>query len=151
MTASILHPVRATFRAVAVTVVPETASLSPDAWLELEGVVMGATGSRPVALQRQLVSFIRLIEWLPVARFGSRFSRLGAERRVHVLSKLQNAPLLLIRRGFWGLRTLVYMGYYTRPDIQAGLGYRADARGWSARRTTGEARNATQPEQNHAP
>ena len=151
MTAAILHPVRATFRAVAMTVVPETTSLGPDAWLELESVVQRAIGSRPVALQRQLVSFLRLIEWLPVARFGSRFSRLDQDRRVQVLTKLQNAPLLRIRRGFWGLRTLVHMGYYTRSDVQAALGYRADPRGWSARRTREELRRATRTERNDAP
>jgi hypothetical protein len=138
MTASILHPVLATFRTVAVTVVPEAASLSPEGWLELEGVVHRAIASRPAALQRQLVRFLRLVEWLPVARFGSRFSRLGADDRVRVLTKLQNAPLPAVRRGLWGLRTLVFMGYYTRPDVQAAIGYRADRRGWSARRETGE-------------
>jgi hypothetical protein len=44
------------------------------------------------------------------------------------------------------VRTLVFMGYYTREDVQGALGYRAHADGWSARRTTGEMRAvATEP------
>jgi hypothetical protein len=43
-------------------------------------------------------------------------------------------PALLLRRGSWGLRTLVLMGYYGRPDAKQEIGYRADPRGWEARR-----------------
>jgi hypothetical protein len=39
----------------------------------------------------------------------------------------------LIRRGVWGLRTLVLMGCYTRAEMMDGIGYRAHARGWAAR------------------
>ena len=140
MTPSVLRPVEATFRAVAVTVVPETSSLRPEVWSELERVVEDAIARRPVVLQRQLVSFLRLIEYLPLARYGRRFSRLSPARRTRVLDQLQNAPVLLLRRGFWGLRTLVFMGFYTRADVQHAIGYRAHADGWSARRTgrTGE-------------
>ena len=42
--------------------------------------------------------------------------------------------MLAVRRGFWGLRTLVFMGYYARPEAAAAIGYRADVRGWEARR-----------------
>ena len=51
-----------------------------------------------------------------------------------MLETLQDAPVLLLRRGIWGLRTLAFMGYYTRPDAQRAIGYRADPRGWEARR-----------------
>ena len=42
--------------------------------------------------------------------------------------------MLLFRRGVWGLRTLVMMGWYTNPSVIAALGYRASAAGWEARR-----------------
>jgi hypothetical protein len=146
MTASILQPVQPTFRAVAETVVPATSALRPEAWQELQQTVERALALRPVAMQRQLVTFLRLIEWLPFVRYGSRFSHLNPKRRVHVLTKLQNAPSLLIRRGFWGLRTLVMMGYYTRADVQQAIGYRAHPNGWSARRTGTTGEHAAVPE-----
>ena len=46
------------------------------------------------------------------------------------MGALERAPFRLIRRGVWGLRTLVLMGYYTQPEVIAGLGYRADRAGW---------------------
>lgn len=104
------------------------------AWVELEAIVSDALASRPAKLQRQLLLFIRIVEWLPLARFGRRFTRLGASRRIRVLRSLQNAPVLLLRRGCWGLRTLILMGFYGRQDAQREIGYRADARGWEARR-----------------
>ncbi len=142
MIGSILLPVRATFRAVAETVVPETSSLGPDAWNELERTVEQMLASRPVATQRQLVTFLRVIEFLPMLRHLRRFTRLAPVERVTVLTRLQDSPHLLLRRGFWGLRTLIFMGYYTRADVQVALGYRPHANGWSARRTTGEMRAA---------
>jgi hypothetical protein len=47
---------------------------------------------------------------------------------------MQYSPIPLLRRGVWGLRTLVFLGYYTRPEVQMTLGYRASARGWVTRR-----------------
>jgi hypothetical protein len=47
---------------------------------------------------------------------------------------MQYSPLPLLRRGVWGLRTLVFLGYYARADVQTTLGYRATGRGWMARR-----------------
>lgn len=131
---SVLAAVRPAFRAIATTVVPEAASLDADGWMELERIVEQALASRPPRLQRQLVILIRAIEWLPLLRYGRRFTQLEGERRARVLVALQESPLLLLRRGFWGLRTLALMGYYARPAAAASIGYRADPRGWEARR-----------------
>lgn len=140
MSGSILLPVRATFRAVAVTVVPEASSLGPDAWAEMERVVEQSLAARPASMQRQLITFLRVIEYMPLLRYLRRFTSLSPERRLIVLTGLQNSGRLLFRRGFWGLRTLIYLGYYTRDDVQGALGYRAHRNGWSARRITGEMR-----------
>jgi hypothetical protein len=129
----LLEPVRTAFRAIAETIVPEAASLDAAAWSQLEGIVEAALAERPRRLQRQLLLLIRGLETLPRVRFGQPLSALDAARRARVLAWLQDAPVLLLRRGFWGLRTLVLMGYYARPGIATELGYRADPRGWEAR------------------
>lgn len=134
MSESLLAPVQATFRAVAETVVPETASLGPEEWREVCAVVERALAARPEQTRGQLVSFLRLVEYLPLVRLRGRFSRLGANERREELERLERSATLRVRRGVWGVRTLVFMGYYTRPDVQAALGYRASAEGWSARR-----------------
>jgi len=77
---------------------------------------------------------VRGLNVLPLFRFGRTFASLDAVRRAKFLQSIQDAPLLLLRRGFWGLRTLVFMGYYSRDDARAAIGYRADPRGWAVRR-----------------
>lgn len=142
MSGSVLAPVQATFRAVAEAVVPDMASLGPEQWKEFHAVVEAALAARPEALRRQLVTFLRLVEYLPIARHLRRFSRLSASHRTEVLLRLESSPRLLLRRGFWGVRTLILLGYYTREDVLVAIGYDAHADGWSARRTTAEMRAA---------
>ena len=122
------------FRAVATCVVPEAARLEAAQWDEMEAIVARALAARSRSVQRQLALFLILLEWLPLLRYARRLSRLDAARRANFLDRLQRAPLLLLRRGFWGVRTLVLMGYYGRPGAATDIGYRADARGWEARR-----------------
>lgn len=102
-------------------------------WQEAESIISGALALRPAKMVRQLLLFIRLANWLALVPYGRPFTRLGpVARRAH-LTRLENAPLLLIRRGFWGLRTLVFMGYYGQERVREALGYRASAQGWSGR------------------
>lgn len=130
----VLAPVRETFRAVAVTVVPEAAALEPAEWARLERTVERALARRPAGLRRQLRVFLRLIGVLPLVRFGRTFASLDGARRTRVLAGLQDSRVFLLRRGFWGVRTLVLMGYYTLPEARAAIGYRASPPGWEARR-----------------
>ena len=122
------------FRAIASTVVPEAARLAPSEWEELERIVARAIAARPARLQRQLALLLRLLEWIPLLRYGRRLSGLDPARRAAFLASLANSGLLVLRRGIWGLRTLILMGYYGRPAVARAIGYRADARGWEARR-----------------
>jgi hypothetical protein len=129
-----LAPLRPILRAIAETVIPDPAKLDARSWDDVERTVATALARRPAGMRRQFSIFLRVIEWLPLLRFGRRFSALDVARRTRVLTALERSPLLLLRRGFWGLRTLLYMGVYTREEIAAALGYRADPRGWAARR-----------------
>lgn len=129
-----LEPVRPAFRALAATIVPEAARLDERGWADLEGIVEQALSARPAALRRQLRLLIALLQWAPLLLHGRRFTGLDRDRRARFLARAQDAPLLLLRRGFWGLRTLVLMGYYVRPEAAREIGYRADPRGWESRR-----------------
>ena len=61
-------------------------------------------------------------------------ARLDTARRTALLESFARSPVLLFRRGTWGLRTLIMLGWYTQPSVIAGLGYRAHPSGWDARR-----------------
>ena len=135
----VLDPVRETFRAIATTVVPEAGRLDAAGWGELERLVEKLLEPRPAAVKRQLQLLIRAIEYLPLLPRGARFTRLAAPERASFLSGFENAPVLLLRRGFWGIRTLVYLGYYARPEAGLEIGYRAHPRGWEARKASGAA------------
>lgn len=139
MSELVLAPVRATFRAVAETVVPEAASLDADGWRAMHDRVEEALSSRPEGVRRQLVTFLRLVEYLPLLRHFRRFSHLAPAARTEVLERLERSRRLALRRGVWGVRTLVFLGYYTRVEVQEDLGYRAHRDGWSARRNVGDA------------
>ena len=115
-------------------IVPETAALDEAGWGDLERIVERTLAARPATMRRQLQLLIRALDLLPLLRYGRRFGRLDPPQALRFLSAMQDAPLLLLRRGVWGLRTLVFMGYYARPQAAAAIGYRADPRGWEARR-----------------
>jgi len=131
---SVLAPVRAVFRAVVRTVVPDAKHLDEPGWLALEELVEDALEIQPPALRKQLQLFLRAIEWLPVARYGRTFSALRDEQRRRFLCYLQDHAVERIRCGFWGLRTLAFLGYYGRPEGAQAIGYAPDPRGWEAER-----------------
>jgi hypothetical protein len=145
--------IRPAFRALAATIVPRAAALATAQWAAVEAIIEGALLQRPVRMRRQLAGFIRVVNLLPAFRWGRTFRRLDPARRARVLRSLERSPLFLVRRGFWGLRTLVYMGYYGRPEVHEAIGYGARLRGWlehpaapeaALRRTRVERRPATE-------
>jgi hypothetical protein len=137
--ATALHDVEGTFQAVAESVVPELATQPAAVRAEVLAAVERALGDRPPRLAGQLLTFLRLLDVLARLRFGRRLARLDAERRTRLLTAVQDAPVLILRRGFWGLRTLIFLGWYTRPAVAASIGYRAHPAGWSARGLPDEA------------
>ena len=131
---SVLASVHAVFRAVVVTVVPDAKQLDEPGWLALEELVEDALEIRSPALRKQLQLFLHAVEWLPVVRYGRTFTALEDEQRSRVLRYLQDHPVERIRCGFWGLRTLAFLGYYGRPEGAHAIGYAPDSRGWEALR-----------------
>lgn len=129
-----LAPVRGTFRAVATTVTPETSALDEAGWTEMENVIQTQLASRPESLRRQIRLFVRLVQWLPVFRHLRRFTDLDTAKRSAFLSWMQRCPVTTLRVGFWGLRSLVFLGYYGSRRGVAATGYAAHPDGWEARR-----------------
>ncbi len=122
---------------MAATFVPELSTVDEDVWRRTEAIITEGLSGRPDAIARQLVLFIRVVNVLAVFRFFRPFTALDDARRLRFLSSLENAPVLAIRRGVWGLRTLVFMGYYGQDDVKARMGYSANLLGWRAVRREG--------------
>jgi len=127
---SVLQPIRAPFRALARTLLPEMDALDSDGWRRAEDIIETMLADRPPEVRRQIGLFIRVANLLPLFRYGRPFTRLGPVRRLAFLEALQNGRVLKLRQGVWGLRTLVFMGYYGQDDVRAGLGYGASPLGW---------------------
>lgn len=109
--------------AISAAIVPEAASLDAAAREEARGIMDGAIAARRPALRRQLSFFLFLLRWLPALRFGAPLDRLDAARQDRALRWFQESPVALVRKGFWGVRTIVMMGYYGRPAVGEKIGY----------------------------
>lgn len=81
-------------------------------------VIGEAAADRPLALRVQLELFFFAIRWLPALLWLCPFERLPSAHQDYLLRALQEAPVALLRKGFWGVRTLVYMGLYGRSAIR---------------------------------
>ena len=119
-------------RAIATVIVPESAHLDAGGWSDVERIIDQAILERPARMQRQLALFLRVLNTISVLRHARGFVSLSAEARTRVLESLEQSSLLLLRRGVWGIRTIVMMGYYARPAAAQAIGYRASPRGWAA-------------------
>lgn len=86
-----LSGVRPAFRAIPRSVVPESAELDEAGWAEVERIVEHALALRPPAIRRQLGTLIRLLDWLPVLRYGRRLTALDDIRRARFLGAVQDA------------------------------------------------------------
>src|SRR5687767_5651885 len=98
---------RHTLRAVGATVIPELAGADETSWREIERTIAHALALRPERMRRQLALLLRIIAIVGRLRFGRALSDVDAGRRARFLLGLQRARLPLLRRGIWGIRTLL--------------------------------------------
>lgn len=118
--------------AVAGRVAPETAELDAAGRAGFVAVVERALALRPPEQRAQFRLFLRLVRWLPAPLYLRPFEQLRPEQADGVLRWFQDAPVKLLRIGFWGTKTLVFMGYYGRPEIGPAIGYRPPFAGHDA-------------------
>jgi hypothetical protein len=114
---------------IARRIVPESSSLSPDARARFLALIEDELATRPESMRRQFSLFLSIVRWAPIIRYGRRLDHLDGARQDAVLRFIQHAPIQLVRSGFWGLRTLVYLGYYGRPEVAELVAYRPSRQG----------------------
>ncbi|MGH7713728.1 MAG: hypothetical protein ACREOG_20765, partial [Gemmatimonadaceae bacterium] len=88
-----LEPVRSVFRAVAESVVPDLRAAGPEHWRQMGEEIEHALATRPSAVRRQLVSFLRVLDWWSLPRYGRRLTKLDAAKRTALLESLERHPL----------------------------------------------------------
>lgn len=125
------------FRTICRAVVPDSTALSQPEWRAAVAAVEGALAPQPAATRRQLRLFLELVEQSARLRYGRPLSALSPARVARHLKRFERSRVPLLRKGFWGVRTLALMAYYARPEGAASVGYRGDPGGWAAREVAG--------------
>jgi len=128
----VLSPNRSVLQAVASVVLPDADALDPEVWARCEAAMEGALEARPLTVRRQVRLFLRVVNLLPVLSTGRSLVRLSVPGRRSFLQRLQRSQVMLLRRGLWGVRTLLFMGYYSQEAVRERIGYRARPEGWEA-------------------
>jgi hypothetical protein len=113
----------AIFMTIAETVTPEVADLDGDGRARMTAIVDTALMDRNATMRKQFGTFLGVIRVAPLLRYGRTFGGLDPVRRHAVLAWLQDCPVGLLRQGFWGLKALVFMGYYGQPEHWGEIGY----------------------------
>jgi hypothetical protein len=108
---------------VAEVITPEAAVLDADRKSKMIAIIDSALMDRSEGMRKQFGTFLMLIRWATVLRYGRRFDRLDGARKTAALRWFQDCPIGLLRQGFWGLKALVFMGYYGQPECWGDLGY----------------------------
>ena len=116
---------KAAFLAVlARRIVPETAGLDQAGKTRFFAIIDRALAARPAAVRRQFAVFLGIIRWAPLVRYGRSFDRLAPAQQDAVLRWFEDNPVGVLRSGTWGLKTMVFMGYYGQPETNDSVGYR---------------------------
>lgn len=117
------------FETLAPRIAPPAASLDAAGKAGFLRLVERALAGRPRALQRQFALFLRVLRWAPFLRYGAPLDRLDPERQDAVLRWFHSCPVPILRKGFWGVKTLILMGTYGRPELGPSIGYAPSKRG----------------------
>jgi len=108
---------------LAARIVPETIELDAAGLSRFFGIIDEALQDRPASVRRQFATFLGVLRWAPLARYGSPLEKLRAERQDAVLRWFEDCPVSLLRKGFWGLKAMIFMGYYGQPETNELVGY----------------------------
>lgn len=109
--------------AVARRVVPEVAMLDERGLVHFTAIIDRALGDRSEEVRTKFGTFLSVLRWAPVVRYGAPFDRLAPRRQDAVLRWFEDAPIGLLRKGLWGLKSMVFMGYYARAEAWDEIGY----------------------------
>lgn len=120
---------RSTLWTLACRVVPPCERLDDAARDEMMRIIDRAITGRPASMQRQLGLFLTVIRVVARLRSLRRIEKLKPDDVERLCRWLERNPISLVRKGFWGVKALILMGYYGQGPIRAAIGYRPELRG----------------------
>ena len=117
------------FWVLASRIVPETIELDDNGRRRFLGIVDGALLDRPEIVRRQFATFLGVIRKAPLIRYGKTYEKLTPVCQDAVLRWFEDCPIGMLRKGFWGLKAMVFMGYYGQPETNRLVGYAPELNG----------------------
>jgi hypothetical protein len=109
--------------AVAGVIIPSVGSLDEKGRRRFAAIVNVAMSDKPPKVVGQFKFFLFMLRWMTLPFFLRPFDRLGITSQTRVMRFLEYFPIGLVRTGIWGLKALVFMGYYGQPAISKAIGY----------------------------
>ena len=110
-------------------IVPEIKELDGAGQARFFGIIDGALQDRDPSVRRQFGTFLGVLRWASLFRYGGPLEKLNTERQDAVLRWFEDCPVALLRKGFWGLKAMVFMGYYGQPETNDLVGYAPESDG----------------------
>jgi hypothetical protein len=108
---------------LAARIISESAGMPAEVAGPLLAAVDEELRPRPRLQQLAFKLLLLAIRWMTLPFTLRRFERLPPSRQDRWLRSLENAPLTLVRVGIWGLKTLVFLGYYTQDSVERRIRY----------------------------
>ena len=111
------------FLAAADRIIPSDDVSHSGGSLETAAIVDWTLARMDPDMRKLFLTFLVAVEVLGVFFGGRPFTRNSASVQDRQLRWLESAPISKIRLGFFGLKNYACMGYYTREDVWADIGY----------------------------
>ena len=97
-------------------VVPEVNALDGQEQQKLVQIIDDALALREPVVRFQFKLFLTMIRWSSMLRHGRTLDRLSPDLQDRMLTEFQESPVPRLGAGMWGLKTLIFMGYYGNPQ-----------------------------------
>ena len=104
-------------------IVPETAVAPPDVRRRLVDIIDHVLQRQSQGQRFQFKLLLFVLRWMTVPFTLLRLESLPPSWQDFLLRRLEAAPLTILRVGIWGLKTLVFMGYYGQETVTEGIHY----------------------------
>lgn len=112
------------FEALQQRLVPRAAAFSAEERNASRMLVNTLVSRMPEANRKKLGVFLLLIDIVSLVMGWRPFRRLPPAKQDRVLAFLFDAPVGLLRKGFWGVNTLAKLGVYGQTTLYDEIGYR---------------------------
>jgi hypothetical protein len=116
------------FLAAADCIIPPDGDTPGGGTMATAGIVDWSLDRLEPELRKKLLLLFLILQPLGMFFGGRTFTKTSARNRERLLKWMESNPVSALRLGFFGIKTYICMGYYTRDDIWKTIGYEGPVR-----------------------